>query len=253
MTHTAQTPKILHADPEHGGLRLIVIVILLLGLILGFIIIQLLLSLLATDTILIEFATVLSCAGAIVFALAVAWGSEIYLKRVWHSGIELSLGDTELGFKSGKRPVDEEAEEFEELFFEWSKNINLTRWFFELSGYGRAGRERRVSSKWLCLACQIQQNDARLIAYSYFPPQAAAVWTENQQLSEPFHSISLALLYSEAGKKKREATTRPTIPSNMLTGSDGRYWLAEQKRWQEGVELTQEDFAILMEYMEQRI
>jgi hypothetical protein len=253
MAQSEQPPNLLHADPEHGGLRLVVFVILLLGLILGFIIIQLLLTLLASNSILIEFANVLSCVGAILLALGIAWATESYLKRAWHSGTTLLLGDSELGFQMGKRGQSQTEESSEKIVFEWSKNMNLTRWYFELSGYPRAGRERRVSSKWICLACQLQQDEAHLIIFGYFPPDEAAVWTENQRLAEPFHSISLAHLYSEAGKKGRRAATRPKIPPSMLTGSDGRYWLAEQKRWQEGVELTQKDFATFMKYMEQRI
>ncbi len=253
MINRGKSPKVLHADPEHGSLRFVVIVILLLGLILSFIFIQLLLSLLAADTVLIEFANVLSCAGAIFLSLGSAWAAEIYLKRAWHSGTMLLLGDSELGYQRGKRGQSQGDENSEELLFEWSKNLNLTRWHFELSDYPRGGRERRVSDNWHCLACQLQQDDARLIVYGYFSPEKAAVWTDNQELFEPFHLISLAHLYREAGKKGRGAGTRPTVPSSMLTGSDGRYWLAEQKRWQEGIELTQEDFATFMEYMKQKI
>jgi len=253
MIPTEQSSKVLHADPEHGGLRIVILVVLLLGLILGFILIQLLLSLLATNSILIEFANAFSCVGAILLALGIAWATESYLKRAWHSGTTLLLGDSELGFQMRKRGQSQTEENSEEIIFEWSKNLNLTRWYFELSGYSRAGRERRVSSKWLCLACQLQQDEARLILFGYFPPDEAAIWTENKKLAEPFHSISLAHLYGEVGKKGRGAATRPKIPSSMLTGSDGRYWLAEQKRWQEGFELTQKDFATFMEYMEQKI
>lgn len=253
MTQPEQSTKVLHADPEHGGLRLIVIFILVLGLIMGFVLIQLLLSLLASETILIEFATVLSCSGAIVFALGAAWASEIYLKRIWHSGTMLLLGDAQLGYQSGKRRDGDEEEAGQEMVFDWSKTINLTRWYFELTGYARAGRERRVSEKWLCLACRVQQDDDSVIAYAYLPPDEATIWVDNQRIAEPFHKISLAHLYSEAGKKKRDAATRPTIPSSMLSGRDGRYWLAEQKRWKAGVELTKEDFATLLTYIEQKL
>jgi len=252
MITTENSPKVLHADPEHGGLRFVVIFILLIGLILSFIMIQLLLSLLAADTILIEFATVFSCAGAIVLALILAWASEIYLKRAWPSGTTLVLGDTELEYTVKKRDPGQENENPEEFLFDWTKNLNLTRWYFELSGYPRAGRERRVSSKWNCLAYRLHQDEAQLIVFGYFPPEKAAVWTEDQNLSEPFHEISLAHLYTEAGKKRRGAGTRPAIPSSMLTGSNGRYWLAEQKRWQDGVELAQEDFVTFMKYTERK-
>lgn len=249
MTTSGYSPKILHADPEHGGLRFAVIVILIFGLILSFILFQLLLSLLAADTILIEFTNVISCGGAILLALLLAYAAETYLKRTWPSGTMLTLGDTELGCKIRGREPSQEPEEF---LFDWSKNLNLTRWYFELGGYPRAGRERRVSGKWVCLACRLQQDDAQLITFGYFPPDKAAVWTADQNLSEPFREISLAFLYAEAGKKRRGAGTRPAVPSSMLTGKDGRYWLAEQKRWKDGVELTQEDFETFMEYMERK-
>ena len=253
MTQFRQYSKVLHADPEHGGLRFVVIVVLLLGLILGFILIQLLLNLLPANSILLDFSTVLSCAGAILPALGLTWAAEIYLKRTWHSGTTLWLGDSELGFQMGKLGQNQAEENSEEIVFEWSKNLNLTRWYFKLSGYPRAGHERRVSSNWFCLACQLQQDDARLILFGYFPPDEAAFWSDDQKLSEPFRLISLAHLYAKAGIKSRGAAIRPKIPSSLLTGSDGRYWLAEQKRWKEGVELSKEDFATFMEYMEQKI
>ncbi len=253
MTISENPTKILHADPEHGGLRFAIFLVLLLGLIVSFVIIQLLLSLLAVNTILIEFATVLSCAGAIILALGFAWVAELYLKRIWHSGNVLLLGDSELGYQKGKQNPEADSEGHEAFNIEWSKHVNLTRWYFELTGYPRGGRERRVSSKWLCLACQLQQDDARLIVYGYLPPEQADVWVENKQLAEPFHPISLAELYAAVEKKGRGAATRPSVPSSMLTGSDGRYWLAEQKRWQEGIELAPKELEIFLAYMAQKI
>ncbi len=250
MTHYGPENTVLHADQEHGGVRIIVLVVLILGLFLGFIFIQTALSLLASDTILIEFATVLSCSGAIVLALAITWVTEIYLKRSWPSGTMLMLGNGYLEFEPGKHRGENEKDEDQEIAFDMAKTLNITRWYFELSGYARAGRERRVSRKWLCLACQLQQDDTSLIAFSYYPPEAAAEWIENKRLAEPFHAISLAYLYNEAGKKKRDASTRPAIPSSMLTGSDGRYWLAEQKRWKNGIEFTHEDFDTFLSYLE---
>ena len=253
MVHSDQSTPILHADPEHGGLRLIVIIVLLLGLTLGFVIIQLLLSLLASGTLLIEFATALSCLGAIIFALGAAWISEVYLKRVWHSGISLSLGESKLSFQKRSVQEKEAGEKPEPIVIDWQKTVNVSRWYFQLSGYARAGRERRVSNQWFCLACMLQQDDDTIVVFAYFPPKEAAEWVENGQLSEPFHEISLAHLYSEAGKKKRDASTRPAIPSALLAGNDGRYWLAEKKRWQDGVELKQEDFTRYTEYIEEKL
>jgi hypothetical protein len=35
----------------------------------------------------------------------------------------------------------------------------------------------------------------------------------------------------------------------VIAGESGRYWLAERNRWQQGVELTQPDFRVLLEKM----
>jgi hypothetical protein len=39
----------------------------------------------------------------------------------------------------------------------------------------------------------------------------------------------------------------------MLTSADGLFWIAEQRRWREGVEVAQQDFEIFMKYVEQKL
>jgi len=253
MTSTGQSSRVLHADPEHGNLRFVVIVVLILALVLSFLLIQFLIGWLAADSRLHEFTFVISCAGAIPLALGIAWLIEKLLKREWHSGTMLALDESQLRYIKGKSGQTQPSENADEVVFEWSKRLNLTRWFFRLKGYPRAGRERRVSDKWLCLACQLQQDDARLIVFGYLPPDRALSWTENQHLKEPFHPISLSLLYEQAGKKRQVASIRPKIPSSMLTGTDGRFWLAEQRRWQEGTELAKEELTAFLEYLDQKM
>ena len=252
-TTSGNSSKIIHADPEHGRLRFAVFVLLLLALILSFLLIQLLLNLFADGTRVHGFSTVISCVGAIPLALGISWITEIVLKREWHSGTFLALDDYELRFTESKQDNNHPQNGTHEVVFEWSKRVNLARWYFALQGYPRAGRERRVSKGWLCMACQLQQDDDQLIVYGYLPPEQATSWTENQQLSEPFHQISLAQLYEQAGQKGRAASARPTIPSNFLTSTDGRFWLAERRRWLEGVELAQNDFEIFLDYIEKKM
>jgi hypothetical protein len=234
-------------------LRFVVLALLFLSIVPGFLLIQLLLNLLADGTRLLEFSVVISCVGAIPLALGIAWATETVLKRKWHSGSSLALEDSELRFTRGKQDRDQPHNGAQHVLFDWSQRLNITRWYFVLQGYPRAGRERRVSKVWLCLSCQLQQDDDRLIVYSYLPPKQADTWTENQQLSEPFHQISLAKLYRLAGQKDRSASARPTIPASLLTSTDGPLWLAEQRRWLVGVEVTQQDFEIFMDYMEQKL
>ncbi len=244
-------PRVLHADPEHGGLRIVVILILITNLIVGFLLIQLLLNLLASGTRIIEFATVISCVFAIPLALGIAWIVEAVLKREWHSGKSLTLDETKLTYniqesKSGHFTNDES-----QILFDWTKRVNILYWYFSLKGFPRGGRERRVSNKWFGLAGQIQQDDSRVIVFCYLPPKEATAFIDNKDLREPFVQISLAEVYEQAGQKKRQsASTRPNIDASLLTTPEGRYWLAEQKRWKEGLELTPADFDIFINYVE---
>ena len=42
-------------------------------------------------------------------------------------------------------------------------------------------------------------------------------------------------------------------PSDMLTGRNGRYWMAERRRWEEGLELEQKDFSAYIAYVEEHL
>ncbi len=246
MNETPSTDIILNANPEHGGIRIAVVLTIVAGLIGGFLLVRVLLGWFAQDTIFLEFATVISCTGAIPIALGIAWVVEEYLKKTWPSGLEIELGEDTLRF-NGERTEDDERDV---RTFELDQRVILTNWYFRLKGYSRAGRERRVSDKWYCLANQIQQDGQRLITYSYMPPGKAETWIENQDLVEQFHEISLAQLYKESGSRRWSGPNRPgEVPSEMLAGPDGRYWIAERRRWEEGVELAEEDFAALMTYL----
>jgi hypothetical protein len=206
------------------------------------------LSAFARDSILFDFATVISCVGAIPIAMGGAWLVENYLKKNWSSGLKIELSDQGLHFEggeSGNGPTDIRDIDF-------SEPAILTNWFFKLKGYPKAGRERLVSDKWVCLANQIQQDGERIITYSYLSPEEAEKWLKNNTDFEPFHQISLAQVYKESGARRWSAPNRPEVPSELLAGPDGRYWVAERRRWQEGLELTAADFTALLEQIEKK-
>ncbi len=249
MSEGTKTPQVMYADPEHGGVRGAVVLIIGVALVISFFLLRALFEWAASGTAMADFATVISCAGAIPLALGISYLIEKNLKRVWHSGMVFTLEENSLQFDA---PATKEFEAIS-ISMDWSQRVNLTRWYFRLANYPRAGRERLVSDKWVCLACQMQQDDSRLITYAYFPPEEASALTENRQLAEPFHEISLARLYRDAGTRRWSATTRPSLPPEMLAGGDGRYWLAERRRWEEGLELGKDDFAALTRYIEERV
>lgn len=246
MSKTATPAPVVYADPDHGGVRVAVLVVIGAGLILFFFLLRLLLNALTAGTRLADFTTVLSCVSAIPLAMGSAYLVERYLKSVWRSGLALTLGEDTLHFEAAATDQYPAMD----IAIAWDRRVNLTRWYFRLANYPRAGRERMVSDKWLCLACQLQQDDSRLITYAYFPPEAAALLLEDRALGEPFHEISLAALYRDAGARRWNAMTRPTLPPEMLAGRSGRFWLAERRRWEEGLELTAGDFSAYNAYVE---
>jgi hypothetical protein len=248
MNDAPSTTKTLRANPEHGGIRIAVLLTIFFGLLGGYLLIRFLLGLVAQGSILLEFATIISCVVSIPIALGCAWLVEAYLKNTWPSGQEFILTDEGLRFEGGV--TEDGSKDIRQIYFD--KQLNLTNWYFRLKGYPKAGRERRVSDKWYCLANQIQQDGERIITYTYFPPEEAASWIDNQDLVEPFHQISLAQAYKESGARRWSSPNRPELSSEIIGGTDGRFWIAERRRWDEGLELTADDFTTLMKQIEDK-
>jgi hypothetical protein len=248
MNDAPSTTQTLRANPEHGGIRIAVLLTIVFGLLGSYLLIRVLLGFVAQESIILEFATVISCIVSIPIALGCAWLVEEYLKKTWSSGKELKLTAEGLRFEGGE--TDDGSQDIRQIDFD--KRLNLTNWYFKVKGYPKAGRERRVSDNWYCLANQIQQDGERIITYTYLPPEKAAIWIDNQDLVEPFHQISLAQAYKDSGARRWSSPNRPEISSEILGGTDGRYWIAERRRWDEGLELTAGDFATLMTQLEEK-
>lgn len=250
MLADARHPVILHADQEHSGLRLTIFAALFVGLLLGFALMRWLLGAFAPATVQ-DYATFLSCVGAVPLALLLIWGLEKLLKRVWRSGLSLELN--ERGIVVYDRRGEGAREEYVtapgsalEPDIRWDGNLSQINWYFRLSGYPRAGQERRAPAKWLCLATELHQDGARLNVFTLMSPERAAAFIDNPRL--PFQRLNPAELYDRSARGRLGPPSRPLIPNSVLHTKDGRYWLAERRRWEYGVELTPNDFATLMEY-----
>ena len=236
MTFSTQYPRVLHADQEHDRLRVSITVLILVSIWLGYRLIYGALELFASDAVR-DYTVFLSCIGGVPLGLALVWGIEKLLKRVWHSGNSLTLQDATILVQ--QRDYDTQR-------FDVSEQIDLMRWYFRLGGYARGGSERRVAKNWYCLALQLQQEDNRLVVYTFVPPGQAV--TAAQEPDSDFHEIHLKDVYT-AHPGIMRPPSRPEIPAEVLRGKDGRFWLAERRRWHEGLELTREDFATLMEFV----
>lgn len=240
MRTALPSPVILHADQEHDGLRAAVVLLLMVLFLFSFWLVNALLRWELFSAIR-DYAVSVSCVGGLMLALGASAVVEMWLKRVWHSGRSLTLNEQGILIQT-RRQADQQIHR--------GGSLTYLNWTFKLSGYRRGGREKRLPAKWVCLACQLQQDDCRLIVYSYMPPKKAARWLEDGDSPHKFHAIDLseASDSSLAGRVKMPA--RPEISNEMLRGRDGRYWLAERTRWTEGFELTPKDFATFMQYLQ---
>jgi hypothetical protein len=254
MSTAGEMPIILHADQEHGGVRLVVFIALFVAYFIGFQLVAFLIEAFAPPSLL-DYTTFLSCIGAAPLALLMIWGLEKVLKRVWHSGVSIALDNRGLTVRdkravlsSSGNSTDEagDGHETEGPTLTWDGNLSRLNWYFRLSGYSRGGSERRVPTKWFCLATELQQDERRLSVYTFVPPNEVNRWTGQSRYH--FQLLNLAEL-NEGGLRSRIGPpTRPTLPNHVLQSKEGRYWLAERRRWEYGIELTPTDCATLIDH-----
>jgi hypothetical protein len=241
MTSSDAQSIVLNADQEHPGLRAGVMILMVAVFIIAILSLNALLSgPLFAGRSLSSYSFTLSCLFALIIALAGASAGERIMKRYWTSGRRVVLGNSglEATLPKGKQAT-----------LDWSARVWAIRWYFSLKGYPRGGRERRLTPAHLCLACQLQQDEVRLIVYCYLKEDKA----ETLLSSGDFHRIYPAAYYEHNRLRIRQSTDRPQIPIDVLAGKDGPFWLAEQRRWSAGIELTANDFAVFYEVIRERV
>jgi hypothetical protein len=238
MTQTKTTPVTLYAEQEHAGIRAIVVLSIIVSYIFCFWLINTLGQLLPERIASLGF--VLACLLSAPFAVGITWVLERWLKQVWHSGYKLTLQND--GFTVTQPETGQ-------MVFNLDQNYLNLNWYFKLAGYKKGGRERRVPEKWLCLCCQVQQDEDRVIVYTFAPPKKTAVYQENESLS--FEKLRPIDIYETHYKNRFSPPSRPNkLPPEVISGKNGRYWLAEQRRWQEGLELTFDDFETFLAFLQ---
>jgi hypothetical protein len=233
MATTIPSPIILHADPEHERLRSVVIFIILLTVLAGYWLTRWLFDLAGITS---DFIIMFSCFGSLPIGLALAWLIEAGLKRIWHSGNSVTLNADGVTLQT----VYDDNQTVQ-----WHDTVLTTNWCFPLAGYARGGRERRLPRNWVCLSSQLRQEDQRIIVYTYIPARKAAPLTDQIM----FNEIKPAEVYNTTLRDRFALPRRPDIPAKIISGKDGEFWLAERRRWKEGVELTAKDFATYLHYL----
>ncbi len=238
MSLEHQSSIVLHANKEHAGVRFVVLLTLagaFVGSLIGF---NLLLSSLGSG--IAGYSVALSCVIALLLALGIGALVEYWLKRSWPSGQKIVIHQDGLEAMLGNG---------RHLSVEWSKRFNLLKWHFALKGYARGGRERRVPRNFHCIAIQVQQDDQRFIVHGYLPQNKLNLLTGEKGFIEIKPGD-----YAKGGAIRRWAgsTDRPKIPTSVLAGREGPYWIAERRRWAEGLEMEVADLEVFLGIIEEK-
>ena len=240
MASTQTTSTVLRADQEHAGLQTAVFLLLFISLVAAFFSIRALLTALS-DSRTPDYAFVASCAGALPLALGLVWVAEKVMKQYWSSGRAVVLTH------DGVQAKTDEAELVE---LGRGSGVEPFAWHFDMRGWQRGGRERRVPRTWLCLAVELKADKKQITVYTYLPPGQAQTWLDAENGRLQFHKISPKDVYDNSIRARMSGPRRPEIPAAVLTGADGKYWLAERRRWTEGFELPPKEFEQFMNHIQ---
>jgi hypothetical protein len=227
----------LHADPEHAGIRALIPLLMLVGIGFSFYLIMGLWALFAGADGRPDYVVLIACAGALPLGIGLAAGVERLLKQFWRSGKTVVVDGTAVTLHQNETARRE---------IYWARPFQLTGWFFSLNGYPRGGRERNFPDSHYCLALQLQQEENRLICFCFLDGKSLEQWRQ----METFHEIKPAELFEGGFTSRFTLPTRPQLSAQLLAGPSGRYWLAERNRWQEGVELSPDDFSLLWQRLQ---
>jgi hypothetical protein len=230
----------MYADQEHSGVRIGVLSTLFIGFFLAFILLNVFLGSFS-EGLLADFSLGFACIGGLLLALALAAIAEFLMKRFWHSGRKVTVEEEGL-----RAQINEDKD----IRIRWSERATAIHWYFQMSGYPKAGRERRVQSSHLCLACQVRQSGEFLLVFSFMSKNKAKKFLEEGEYFQinpgEFYQVGLY-------KRLRGSLERPEIPSEVLLSDKGPYWLAEQRRWTEGLELEYKDFEEFVSLVDERV
>jgi hypothetical protein len=235
-TRTHPDETILQLDKEHGGIQFVVLLVILVGAILSFIVMDsLILAPLLGGGDLDDYRPFLRFVLSIVAGVATGWVVETILKRTWTSGRQLRLDSAGLTVEEPSKPPQRLL---------WDQRINVLCWAYSLRGISRGGRERRVPSNHFMYACQLLQDEYSATIHCYLSPrQARSIPGESQ-----FTQLDITKLH-DSKIRRFSPPQRPNVSASLLTGKNGQLWAAEKLRWSRGLELDPSDFSTLLEWL----
>lgn len=207
---TAQADALaIHVDREHGGLRLSMILIFIGLWLLTF----------SIANSLIPSAGLNIIAGLLAFAAAGVGGRllEPLIKARWPSGrvVQVDADGVHLTYRGSTQE-----------HIHSNETVSALLWRFRIE------RRSRVPKGWYVVACALEQDDRFLAVYTFASPDNMAALSKLAKFSD--------LLSDKAARDARQDSLR-------VAGEQRRLRLAEQHRWNDGAEMTYDEFTRYIE------
>jgi hypothetical protein len=209
-------------DRNHVGIRLLVLVTMFGSAIIGLFIIMPTLTNLIGITALPQLCTTVT--GALALGVGASWAIENLLLKVWPSGRWLVLDNQHVELRKGKQPIS----------IRWADRVNVMAWYFVINR-GRTW----VPKGWYCLAIRLSQNDQIMTPYTFVKPEEA------QKLKQ-WPAFEMLVSRKQAPKRGEEHLLKKVTEQGQLRD-------AEKDRWQDGVEMTAQDFFALLETVDHNV
>ena len=190
-------------DPEHGGIRLSVVLVFVVTWVLTYIIISMLIA--------SEGLNIIAIFGSFVITAVITQQLEKALRARWPSGRRVEITPEHIQVLKGNQMQES---------IDADKQVNVLLWRFKIN------RRARVPKGWFMVACALEQDDIYLPVYTFLSPEMI----ENLKISVHFTVLTSA---KDNGEGKTDL---------RLAGAQRRLHTAESARWMNGAEMTQEDF-----------
>ena len=199
-------------DPEHGGLRL--------AMLLAFLAVWALVFVPGQALLQFEGAVVVSLVAGFGAAALAARRLEGWLKRRWPSGRNVAVADSHIRLL--RREREEEA-------LDADQEVKVLTWCFRIS------RRARVPRGWFMVACALEQEERYIPVYAFFPPEDFGQMPQQGRFTE----------LQSRRKGRQDGDLR-------LAGQQKRLHVAEQLRWMQGGEMSREDFTGYLRFLNER-
>ncbi|NLF75713.1 MAG: hypothetical protein GX573_08445 [Chloroflexi bacterium] len=160
----------------------------------------------------------------VVAVVGVGYGAEYLLKRLMPSRRTAALSDDALVVTDGRRDPPVVGR------IDWQRTFNVKAWRFAVR------RRTRIPKGWYCLAVHLLQDETEIILYTFMSPGDAEA----------------IIGYDQFVRLRPRSETQSN--QDLSTAAEQRRLLKlEDARWNDGGEISQDDFRALLAILQRRL